>query len=118
MSEKIVAFPGAEPLPENPITVERGPFKLCAHDRITLDEHSRTVRCTDCSKVFDPFDYLLSNAYSITRAWSSYRDVMRRVQEKTEAVEALAKEEKRLKSRIKLIKEKAEPSIDIKGRYL
>ena len=118
MSDKIISFPGAEPLPENPITVEREGFKYCAHDRITLDEHSRTVRCTDCSKVFDPFSYLLSNALSIQRAWMTHKDVMRKAAEKNESVEALAKEEKRLKARVKTLKDKAEPSIDIKGKWL
>ncbi|SDX15934.1 hypothetical protein SAMN05518669_103430 [Variovorax sp. YR634] len=118
MSDKIVAFPGAEPLPENPITVEREGYRYCAHDRITLDEHVRTVRCTDCGKVFEPFDYLLSNALSIQRAWLSHKEVMRKASEKAETVEALTKEEKRLKARVKLLKEKAEPSIDIKGKWL
>lgn len=118
MTEKIISFPGAEPLPENPLTVERGPLKFCNHDRITLDEHRRTVRCTDCDKVFDPFNYLLGNAQSITRAWSSYREVMRRAEEKQQSVELLAKEEKRLKARVKTLKDKVEPGIDIKGKWL
>lgn len=118
MSEKIINFPGSEPIPENPITVEREGFAYCSHDRITLDEHARSVRCTDCGKVFDPFSYLLSNALSIQRAWLSHKEVMRKASEKMESVEALTKEEKRLKARVKLLKEKAEPSIDIKGKWL
>jgi len=118
MAEKIVSFPGAQELPECTLTVERPPFKLCNHDRITLDEHRRVVRCTDCEKVFDPFSYLLTNAMTITRAWSDYRSVVQKVREKNDSIEALTKEERRLKARVKTLKEKVEPGIDIKGRWL
>lgn len=54
-------FPGAE-VPEQTLSVEREPFGYCAHDKISLDEHSRTVRCAKCDKVFDPFDFLKNEA--------------------------------------------------------
>lgn len=116
---KVVAMPGRQELPDCTITIEASNTRYrCNHDRITLDELRRVVRCTDCQQVFDPFSYLMSNAMTITRAWSDYRSVRQRQQETQNTVEALAKEEKRLKARLKTLKDKVEPGIDIKGRYL
>ena len=115
----IVALPGRQELPECTLTIEPSRAKyMCNHDRITLDELRRVVRCTACEQVFDPFSYLMSNAMTITRAWSDYRSVRQRQQEVQNTVEALAKEERRLKARVKTLKEKVEPGIDIKGRNL
>lgn len=118
MTEKVVSFPGAEPLPENPLQIEPRRPSYCRHDRIALDTHSRTVRCTDCQQVLDPFDFLQTNAHTVQQAWSHYRQVMAKVAEKNESVEALGKEEKRLKARVKALKDKVEPGIDIRGKYL
>lgn len=118
MSDNVKQFPGAEPLPANPVTLEVPPFGHCAHDLITLDGHNRTVRCTTCSKVLDPFNFLKDNAATLQVAWRNYRMVVEQVRQKNETVEILAKEEKRLKALIKRHKEKVEPAIDIKGRAL
>lgn len=114
--DKVVAFPSAQELPECPITIERPKASLCTHEKITLDTHQRVVRCSTCDQVFDAFSYLLSNAISITRAWSDYRSVRQRQQEKEASIEALARAERRLKERIKRLREKVEPSIDIMGK--
>lgn len=116
--DKVIALPGAREVPECTLTIERQRFNLCNHDRITLDEHRRVIRCTDCEKVFDPFSYMLSHANTITRAWSDYRSMQQRLSEKEATIEALAKEERRLKARVKTLKDKTEPGFDIKGKYL
>jgi len=118
VSADVVTLPGSGDLPECPVQIERAKFSMCQHDRIVLDEERRVVRCAACSKVFDPFTYLLGNAQTITRAWADYRFVQQRLQEKQASVEALSAEEKRLKARVKTAKEKVEPGIDIKGKWL
>lgn len=118
MSEKIVQLPGTTPLPENPIQIAERSYNLCRHDLITLDEHDRSVRCSTCGQVFDPFSFLKGNAALIQQAWSRHKEVMRKVEEKHASLESLTKEERRLKERVKRLKEKAEPGIDIRGRYL
>jgi len=43
-------FPGAE-LPEQTLSVEKKYRSFCQHEKITLDDHSRTVRCVANSYV-------------------------------------------------------------------
>ena len=72
MADNIRQFPGTD-IPEQTLSVEREPFGYCAHDKISLDEHQRTVRCAKCRKVFDPFDFLKNEVHRIQRAWDDYR---------------------------------------------
>lgn len=113
----IRAFPGAE-IPEQPICLERQPFNFCRHDKITLDEHSRTVRCAACGKVFDPFQFLQSEVSRLQDAWTSHKQVRAILREHLDRVEALKKEEARLKGRIKTLKAKVEPVINYRNREL
>lgn len=110
-------FPGAE-VPEQTLSVEREPFGYCAHDKISLDEHSRTVRCAKCDKVFDPFDFLKNEVRRIQSAWDDHRQVRQKVSDGLDRVEVLKREEARLKGRIKAAKAKVEPVIDVRNRQL
>ena len=116
-TDKVIALHvGEQALPDCPITVERERFNACRHDRVTLEEHSRSVQCTDCGKAFDAFDYLLSNARSITRAWADHDLVRQNISEKITRVEALKKEETRLRGIVKRLQDKMGPGINIRGR--
>lgn len=117
MSDNIRAFPGAD-IPEQTLSVEREPFGFCNHDKITMDEHSRTVRCAKCNKVFDPFDFLKNEVRRLQGAWDDYRQVRQKVSDGLERVEVLKREEARLKGRIKTARAKAEPVIDVRNRSL
>lgn len=111
--DKVVSFPGTEPLPENPLTVKR-PKGLCQHEAITLDEHQRQVQCARCCAVLDPFDYLRHNARTLQVAWQNYRVVQGKVGELQERVDVLAKEHKRLTAQVKRLQDKA-PTINVRG---
>jgi hypothetical protein len=113
----IRAFPGAE-IPEQTLSVEREPFGYCTHEKISLDEHSRTVRCVKCAKVFDPFDFLRNEVRRLQDAWDRHRDVRKKLSDGLDRVEALKKEEARLKGRIKTARAKAEPVINVRNREL
>ncbi len=117
MTDNIRAFPGAE-IPEQTLKVEREPYGFCTHDKITLDEHSRTVRCVKCNKVFDPFDFLKNEVRRLQVAWEDHRAVRQKVADGLERVEALKREEARLKGRIKTARAKTEPVIDVRNREL
>lgn len=98
--EKIIAFPGAVPVPENPLRVNERRDVYCSHERIVLDDHERVVRCADCSKVFDPFTFLRDQAGLIQRAWASHKHVLAMVREKMDTVVLLKAEEKRLRAAV------------------
>lgn len=110
-------FPGTE-VPEQPLSVERRPFGFCHHEKITLSEHNRTVRCTACDQVFDPFNFLQNEVHRLQDAWERHRQVRTSLSELIDRVEALKKEEARLKGRIKTAKAKVEPAIDVRNRQL
>lgn len=117
MTDNIRQFPGAE-VPEQTLSVEREPFGFCNHEKISLDEHSRTVRCAKCNKVFDPFDFLKNEVRRLQDAWERHRQVRQKLSEGLDRVEVLKKEEARLKGRIKTARAKAEPVIDVRNRAL
>lgn len=118
MTEKVISFPGAEPLPENLIQIKDDPLRYtrhCRHDRISLDEHQRVVSCLDCSAVLDPFEFLSNNARTLQRAWSNYAAATRKVQELTDRIAALAKEQKSLQGKVSRLREKV-PTVEVRGK--
>lgn len=115
-SDKVIAFPSAEPLPENPIAIEKPPsYNYCRHESVSLDEHNRVVNCVKCGAVLDPFNFLHENARTIQTAWDHHRQVMAKVHEIGERLQVLVKEEKRLKGRVRTLKEKV-PVLDTRGK--
>lgn len=118
MSDKVVIFPGAEPLPPNLIEREDDQkrfTRFCTHGRITLDEHNRLVNCADCAAVLDPFQFLMKQADLLQRAWDNYRMASRKVEELSTSISNLKTEEKRLKARVQRAKE-TQPVIDTRGK--
>lgn len=93
-------------LPINPIQIERRPMTPCSHEEIRLDEHSRTVVCERCDAVLDPFDFLLYNARVIQSAWTSHRAVKEQVRKLNESVSTLKREQKRLASSVRRLRDK------------
>jgi len=116
MSDKIISFPGAEPLPENPIELKKPEsYNFCKHPRITLDGHKRAVECSDCAAVLDPFDFLQLNAELLQRAWKHHAAVSMKVAELQTRCAALEKERKSLQGKVGRIREKT-PVIDVRGK--
>ena len=110
-------FPGAE-IPEQTLSVEKKYPSFCQHEKITLDDHSRTVRCVACAQVMDPFNFLLYEVSRLQDAWERNRQVRKDLSELIDRVEALKKEEARLKARIKTAKAKVEPAFSVRSREL
>lgn len=119
--DKVVhAFPTSE-LPENLLTIEPRPSGIpyfCAHERISLSEHDRTVNCSKCGAVLDPFSFLMSNAKTLHMAWHNHREASRKVGELNERIAVLSKEEKRLRSQVKRLQDKAGSVIDVRGKSI
>ena len=110
-------FPSTE-IPEQTLSVERQRYNFCSHDKIRLDEHSRTVNCAACDKVFDPFTFLLNEVHRLQVAWEDHKQVRQSLSELNDRVDALKKEEARLKGRIKTAKAKVAPVVDVRNRAL
>jgi hypothetical protein len=118
MNDKVVSFPGAEPLPENLIQRQddlRRRMHYCTHGRITLDAHNRLVTCAECGATLDPFQFLLQQADLLQRAWANHRMAAAKVDELNTSIGNLQAEEKRLKGRIRRAKE-TQPVIDTRGK--
>jgi hypothetical protein len=112
----IRAFPE---LPDNPVAIAPRPAGVphyCQHEAIRVDPHERVVSCAACAQVLDPFDYLHGEALAIRRGWQRHREVMANVRELVDRVDALKREEKRLKAAIKRLGEKAGPVVTVRGR--
>ena len=110
--------PGVQELPENPLQLAPRPFKYCGHDAVLLDEHSRTVTCTECGALLDPFDYLRSNARTISSAWALHAHMRQEIAVLVERVDTLKKEEKRLRAMVKRLQEKSGAVLATRGKVL
>ena len=120
MSEQatnVHAFPGSE-VPEQKLVIARQHYTFCNHDKISLDEHRRVVKCAQCDKVYDPFDFLHKEAARLEMAWRDHAHTRRSLNELIDRVDNLKKEEARLKARIKTAKAKIEPVVFTRNRNL
>ncbi|WP_343724876.1 hypothetical protein [Herbaspirillum huttiense] len=117
MSEQnVVSFPGVpQEVPEQTITLEKQPFNMCQHAKISLDSHQRLVNCAQCGAVLDPFEYLVKNAVVLRRAWTDHASVKHVLADMNDRAAALKKEEQRLKASVRRLKEK-QPVIDTRGK--
>lgn len=115
MSNDVIRqFPGTE-LPENLMVIAPRQPGFCQHEKVTLDEHTRTVTCAKCGAVIDPFNFLLHNAKTIQMAWQHHRMAMHKVQEITERVDMLKREENRLRGIVKRLQSKNSAVLDVRG---
>jgi uncharacterized small protein (DUF1192 family) len=116
VSDKVVSFPGAEPLPENLIQVaDSKPHNYCQHGTITLDPHKRLVECSVCGAVLDPFDFLEQQARLLQRAWQHHGMAQAKVTELNTSIGNLQTELKRLKGQVARARDKV-PAIDVRGK--
>jgi hypothetical protein len=116
--EKVIAFPGTEPLPQNPIQTERR-RGFCQHGEVTLDEHTRMVHCRQCGATLEPFNFLFHNAQTLQTAWQSYSIVQNKAREVQDRIEILNKELRRLQGRVKTLQRKEHEAggvLDVRGR--
>lgn len=113
----IHAFKSAE-LPEQTLVIEKPPAGkpyFCAHDSLRIDAHERVVNCAKGGQTLDPFDFLLSNAVTLQRAWQDHASVKRDLGEILDRVTELKKEEKRLRAQIKRLDGKV-TVVDVRGK--
>lgn len=116
--EKVIhAFKAPEDIPPCPMDVKSSsPVYHCSHPSLEIDTHERSIRCTKCGAMLDPFDYLAKNGLSIQEAWRNHDLMRRRIREMHESIERLTKEEKRLKAAIRRAKEKMPVQLDVRGK--
>ncbi|RFP32463.1 hypothetical protein [Duganella sp. BJB476] len=115
----IHAFKPAE-LPAQTLTIEKPPAgkkMYCQHGGLRIDPHERSIACAECGQVLDPFDYLLTNAATINRAWQDHGYVKREISDIQDRITELKKEEKRLKAQIKRSADKI-TVVDVRGKGL
>jgi len=81
----------------------RGDEKFCAHRDITVSEFDRVIQCAKCEAVLDTFEVLLQYAKNERDGMVLAADI----RDKKVEMDALLRQEKRLKSRIARAKTKA-----------
>lgn len=119
MSEDNVihAFKPVE-LPEQTLTIDKPPPGKpmhCDHSALRIDAHERAIACARCGQALDPFNYLLSNAVTLQRAWQDHSYVKRELSDIQDRITELKKEEKRLRAQVKRLGEKT-VIVDVRGK--
>jgi len=118
MPDNVTAFPGAGDLPDNPLELAPPRPGFCLHDAVILDDHTRSIQCTACGAVLDPFNFVRAQAQTISRAWSAHAHAMRQANEVAERVTVLKKEEARLRAMVKRLQEKTGAVVTVRNREL
>lgn len=116
MTADVTPFPGSGELPENLLQVEPRQPGYCSHDTLRVNLHARTIACSHCGAVLDAFDYVAQNAQHMARAWQMHDNVKHQVDELQNRLTALKAEEKRLRDRVKRLKEKEDGVVVVKRR--
>lgn len=106
----VTRFPGQAELPPCPMEIKRRD-NFCSHPAVRLDDHSRTMECTECGATLDPYDFFRNQALWLQRAWQSHSTVKHDLNRLIERVAQLKKEEARLKGRIATAKKKLESDV-------
>jgi hypothetical protein len=117
--DNVTPLPCAAALPENPLAfAPRTHLDWCRHEAVLIDVHTRSIRCAEvkCGAVLDPFDFLVSNARTVSSAWSNYHEMQRRVSELAERVHELKKEEQRLRAMVKRLQDKTGAVMSMRGK--
>lgn len=113
----IHAFKAAD-LPEQTFVIEKPPAGKpyhCYHEALRIDAHERTINCAKCGQALEPFDFLLTQAATLQRAWQDHAYVKRDLGEMQDRVTELKKEEKRLRAQIKRLDGKV-TVVDVRGK--
>lgn len=118
MAGNVTQLPGTDALPDNPVKIDRAPWSYCSHQAIRLNEHARSVNCVKCQAVLDPFEFLKYNALSLQSAWQRHDEVRRKIAELMARVDALSKEEKRLRATVKRLNEKSGETVLVRSKPL
>lgn len=105
-AEVLSLFDAAVPVRAKPLTPQQ---KACTHLAISVDHHARMVTCRSCSRVLDPFEWILN----LSKHWSDYArraDVARHAVSLLEGQKrALAAEEQELRSKVGALRRRKLP---------
>lgn len=118
MTDNIKQFPGADGLPDNPLAIQQQTPSYCSHDAVILNEHLRTIECRACGQILDPFNFVRNQAQVIARAWQAHKSAMVSVNEVTERVAALKKQEANLRAIVKRLQDKTGSVLVVRDRNL
>ena len=107
-SETMTVIKMRPPRDGAPVALKPGRSRGCRHKQVDVDPGERTVECSRCGAVIDPFDAILmiADEWEGLDAWAR-----RRERERDEAfakTKELKAEEKRLKARIRTAKRRIE----------
>src|SRR3569832_532727 len=116
MSDDVIRqFPGVE-LPDNPMAIAQRKPGFCQHDKIVLAEHMRTVTYAQNRATHETKDKQHNNARTIQIAWQHHHGVMQKVREIGDRVDALKREEQRLRAIVKRLQEKSGAVLDVRAK--
>lgn len=116
MVDNVTQFPGTE-LPENTLVPVRSSQKTqmfyCEHPRLICDEQTRTIVCAEsrCGQAIDPFAYIFHRALHLQDAWTRHAHVVRELKDLDLRVQALKREEKRLRALVKRMQDKTQGAV-------
>ncbi len=85
------------------LTPKRDYF-ACKHGSVYVVEHSRSIECKTCGKVFDPFDFLLKHAMKQQNAMFDVSSLVSEKEKLSLEVERLKKEKRNIQAQIRRLK--------------
>ncbi|MBO9492101.1 hypothetical protein J7384_17195 [Endozoicomonas sp. G2_1] len=78
----------------------------CPHTKIDLDEHRRVIECTECRKIFEPFDYLLKWANGQQRIIWKITAAKHEAESLNNQIKELKRQKRNLQAQVNRLKKK------------
>jgi len=99
---KVVAFPTKKDDLLDGLVIQReGRKLLCMHDKVSVNEKDRTLRCRRCEALIEPFDFVMTLCDQESRYMESVKYLRREERQRRQNIEKLIQIEKNAKSRIR-----------------
>lgn len=119
MSDKtIIQFPSKTADITDLAGVQKPDKAFCRHAGVTLVEASRTIECSDCGSLLEPFDWALRWVNKNSRERQQVEQMRKERQSLLASIEKLRREEKNTKSRLKRARESAKDAAFTKEEVL
>lgn len=84
----------------------KGQRRACLCRQIFVDEQTRTIQCQSCSRVIDPFDYLMKSAKKQQNTVFEIEASRKTLGELQEQIQDLRRERQNLKAQVDRLRKK------------
>lgn len=103
--DNIIEFPSGDPdlaaIKANGVKKSTTTQTYCKHRAVELDQATRTITCSSCDAIVEPFDWALSLLDKSSRFFDQYQTLKSELSQKRKDLKVVLTEEKKAKARLR-----------------